>query len=289
LSLTYPPYHFAGSHKFISLEKIGDWIRHYYFLPDLFNQLFGWLWTWPLAILVIIGLFLPPPQQEKRELRAPWFFHWFGAALAVQYLVEAQHLVDDSNNMSLWNPFAAAIAGHTIVSVSKLIRRPGLEPLKITAIVASILIVGVVGRQHLQSRYRPSYESSYRLGMKVSKIAVSNDLIVSFGLNPCTIYYSGLVGWLFPPTEIWHTSLGWDYGELDIKALKSLWEQGAKWLVISNSNEEYIHAEDLKSGRGRKLWMYIRDNFELYDESEDGMIFRLPSHPLESRLPESAP
>src|SRR5262249_4080283 len=103
LSLTYPPYHFAGAHKFISLEKIGDWIKDYYFLPDLFHQLFGWLWTWPVVILVIIGLFLPPPQQEKRKLRAPWFFHWFGAALVVDYLIEAQHLVEDPNNMSLWN------------------------------------------------------------------------------------------------------------------------------------------------------------------------------------------
>jgi len=120
----------------------------------------------------------------------------------------------------------------------------------------------------------------------VNKIADPNDLIISFGLNPCTIYYSKLRGWLFPPTEVWHTPLGWDYGELDIKALISLWERGAKWLVIANSNDGYINANDFKGGRGKNLWMYIQSNFELYDESEDGMIFRLPAYPLRSALSE---
>jgi hypothetical protein len=113
LSLTYPPYHFAGQHQFISLAKIGDWIRHYYFTPKFSNQLLGWLWTWPFAILALIGLFLSPPlKAQKAELEtngAPWFFHWFGVALVIQYLVEAQHLVEDPNNMHLFNPFAATM------------------------------------------------------------------------------------------------------------------------------------------------------------------------------------
>jgi hypothetical protein len=285
LALTYPPYHFAGQHQFISLEKIGDWIRRYYFLPKLSNQLFGWLWTWPFAILVLVGLLLPPSKQEKGEpgtTGAPWFFHWFGVALVVQYLVEAQHLVEDPNNMHLFNPFAAAMAGHAIVTIFRSIQRGGFASPKIIAIIGIIVIVGFVGRQQIKSRYNPSYASSYHIGMTVSEISRSNDLIISFGLNPCTIYYSKLRGWLFPPTEIWHTSLGWDYAELDIKALKSLWERGAKWLVISNSNDAYINAKDFKRGRGKTLWTYIQSNFELYDESEDGMIFRLPAYPLRS-------
>jgi 4-amino-4-deoxy-L-arabinose transferase-like glycosyltransferase len=290
LSLTYPPYHFAGATKFISLEKIRDWIRHYYFLPDLTHQLFGWLWTWPLAILVFIGVLLRPSKHDKGApgaKGAPWFFHWFGGALVIQYIIEAQHLVEDPNNMYLWNPFAAAMAGHAIVSVSQLIRIHAFESLRTTtAIIGIIVIVGLVGREQLKSRYNPSYASSYYIGTKVSKIADPNDLIISFGLNPCTIYYSKLRGWLFPPTEIWHnTSLGWDYGELDIKALKSLWERGAKWLAISNSNDAYINANDLKKGRGKDLWMYIYTNFELYDDSEDGMIFRLPVKSIPSLGP----
>ena len=294
LSLSYPPYHFAGAHQFISIEKIGDWIRHYYFLPDFIRQLVGWLWTLPFAILVFIGLALPPLKQEKGKCEsgtkcAPWFFHWFGVALVIQYLIEAKHLVQDPNNMHLMNPFAAAVAGHAIVSISELIQRRGFESLKIAAIIGIVVIIGLVGRQQLKSRYKPSYAHSYHIGTKLRKIADSNDLIISFGLNPCTIYYSQLRGWLFPPTEIWHTSLGWDYGELDINILKSLWERGAKWLVISNSNDEYINARDLKKGRGKNLWVYVHSNFELYDESEDGMIFQLPAYPQQSRLPESTP
>jgi len=292
LSLTYPPYHFAGEGKFISLEKIGDWIRDYYFLPDFIRQLIGWLWTWPLAILVFIGLLLSLLKQEEMKCEPgtkciPWFFHWFGVALVIQYFIEAKHLVQDPNNMHLLNPFAAAIGGHAIVSISKTIQKHGYKSLKIAATIGIVAIIGLVGRQQLKSRYKPSYASSYHIGTKVSKIADPNDLIISFGLNPCTIYYSKLRGWLFPPTEIWHTSLGWDYGELDINTLKSLWERGAKWLVISNSNDDYINASDLKKGRGKNLWMYIHSNFELYDESEDGMIFRLPAYPLQPTLSES--
>jgi len=289
LSLTYPPYHFAGQHQFISLEKIGDWIRHYYFLPKLMNQIFGWLWTWPFAILALIGLPLSPSKVEKGEpgtKGAPWFFHWLGVALVIQYLVEARHLVEDPNNMHLFNPFAAAMAGNAIVTVFRFIQRGGVQTPKIIALIGVIVIVGLVGRQQIKSRYNPSYASSYHIGVAVNKIADPNDLIISFGLNPCTIYYSKLRGWLFPPTEVWHTPLGWDYGELDIKALISLWERGAKWLVIANSNDGYINANDFKGGRGKNLWMYIQSNFELYDESEDGMIFRLPAYPLRSALSE---
>jgi len=283
LSLTYPPYHFAGQHQFISIAKIGDWMRHSYFLPKFADQIVGWLWTWPLAILALMGLLLPPLKENKSQSgtkSAPWFWHWFGVALVVDYLVEAQHLVGDPNNMYLFIPFAAAMAGNAIVTMFRLIWRGGFESARVMAIISIIIIVGVFGRQQIKSRYNPSYASSYHLGVIVNKIADPSDLIISFGLNPCTIYYSKLRGWLFPPTEVWHTSAGWDYGAQDIESLKSLWKEGARWLVISNSNDGYRNASDLKSGRGGKLWSYIESNFELYNDSEDGMVFRLPAYPL---------
>src|SRR5437588_10101828 len=98
-------------------------MTRYYFLPDFARQIFGWLWTWPLAILAAAGLILPPKRQEGATKDARWFFHWFAAALAIQYLIEAQHLVEDPNNMHLFNPLAAAMAGHAIVSVSHSIRK----------------------------------------------------------------------------------------------------------------------------------------------------------------------
>ncbi len=284
LSLAYPPHHFAGANQFVSPDKIGHWIERSYFLPELGRQLFGWLWTWPPAVLVLIGLLCSPSKKEKAEPErkaAPWLFHWYGAALVGQYLIEAQHLVEDPNNMHLWNPFAAAMGGHAIISMTQWLRRRDFEYLRIAATVAIIVVVGAVGRQQLESRYRPAYAPSYHIGTTLSKIAKANDLVVSVGLNPCTIYYSGLRGWTFPPTEVWHTALGWDYGDLDIESMKSLWAQGAKWLVISNSNDEYPNADDLKRGRGRKIWSFIRNNFELHVDDEDGMIFRLPAYPLQ--------
>lgn len=280
LSLTYPPYHFAGQHQFISLTKIHVWLAQYYFLPQCIKQLFGWLWTWPFAVLAFMGLLLSPAKAKKGEPSdAPWFWHWFGVALVIDYLMEAQHLVDDPNNMYLYTFFGAAIGGNAIVMVGQRIWPNRFRISKIIAILGIIVIIGLFGTQQIQRRYNPTYAPSYRLGIMVNRIAAPNDLIISFGLNPCAIYYSGLRGWLFPPTEIWHTSLGWDYGELDIKSLNSLWERGAKWLVISNSNEEYANANNLKSGHRKKLWAYIQSSFELYDENEDGAIFRLPAYP----------
>jgi Dolichyl-phosphate-mannose-protein mannosyltransferase len=282
LSLTYPPYHFAGAHKFISFAKISDWIVNYYFLSDLSKQLFGWLWTWPVVILAVIGLLLVPRKGEQSEpgiQAAPWFWHWFGAALVIDYLIEAQHLVEDPNNMYLYVPFAAAMAGNAVLTVARLVWRERFHARKVIAITVIIVIVGLVGRQQIKPLYEPHYAASYHLGVIVNKIADPNDLIVSVGLNPCTIYYSRLRGWLFPPTEIWHTRFGWDYAEHDIEALKSLWKDGAKWLVISNTNDEYRNANDLKNGRGGTLWPYIAGNFALYHESEDGMIFQLPPYP----------
>jgi hypothetical protein len=282
LSVTYPPYHFAGAHKFISLTKIGDWMVNYYFLPDLFEQLFGWLWTWPVVILVVIGLLLFPRKGEQGGpgiQAAPWFWHWFGAALVIDYLIEAQHLVEDPNNMYLYVPFAAAMAGNAVLTVARLVWRERFHARKVIATAAIMVIVGLVGRQQIKPLYEPYYAASYHLGVIVNRIADPNDLIVSVGLNPCTIYYSQLRGWLFPPTEIWHTGFGWDYAEHDIEALKSLWKHGAKWLVISNTNDEYRNANDLKNGRGGTLWPYIASNFALYHEGEDGMIFQLPPYP----------
>jgi hypothetical protein len=187
--------------------------------------------------------------------------------------------------MHLFNPFAAAMAGHAIVIIFRL-KGGRFEAPKIIGIIGVIAVVAMVGRQQLKSLYDPYYASSYHIGVTLSKTAGPNDLVISFGLNPCTIYYSKLRGWPFPPTEIWHTPFGFDYAELDIKSLELLWERGAKWLVISNSNDDYLNANDLKQGQGKNLWMYIKSNFELYNESEDGMIFRLPAYALRSKLSE---
>jgi 4-amino-4-deoxy-L-arabinose transferase-like glycosyltransferase len=288
LSLTYPPYHFAGARQFISPAKIGGWIREYYFVPKFINEILGWLWTWPFAILAVIGIFLPPSKQDKDETKAArWVFHWFGLALFIQYLVEARHLTQDPNNLHLFDPFAAAMGGNGIVGVVGLIKGERIRSPKIIAIIGIIVICGVVGRQQIKSLYNPSYASSYHLGVAVSRVADPKDLIISFGVNPCTIYYSKLRGWLFPPTEIWHTSLGWDFAELDIAALKGVWARGGKWLVISNSSDEYINADDFKIGQGKDLLTYIQSNFQLYEENEDGMIFRLPAYPPRSTVSES--
>src|SRR5262249_51393287 len=67
LRLTYPPYHFAGAHQFISVEKVGKWIRNYYFVPDLIHQIVGWMWTLPMLVLVVVGLDRSPLKREKPE------------------------------------------------------------------------------------------------------------------------------------------------------------------------------------------------------------------------------
>jgi hypothetical protein len=223
------------------------------------------------------------PSTLKQENRAPWFFHWFGAALLVQYFIEAKHLAKDPNNMLLYAPFAAAMSGHAVVSTSQFIRKLGLRFLATPSVLGLIVLLGFVGRQQLQAVrvYEPYYASFYNIGVKLSKIARPDDLVISFGFNPCAIYYSKLRGWPFPPAEVWNSSVDWDFGEVDIGTLKRVWARGAKWLTIPHINE-YIDANDLKSAPAKPLWKYIRDNLQLYEENEDGLIFQFPPYQSQS-------
>jgi 4-amino-4-deoxy-L-arabinose transferase-like glycosyltransferase len=287
LSLTYPPYHFAGEGKFLWDSGVRAWLQNGYFLPALFRQLVGWMWTWPFLIMAVVGLMVPPSwvtpsdsdalTERGSSSSASWLFHWWIVAMILRYLVEAMHLVTDPYNQHLTNPAAAALAGHGLVwttrSISKVLRRDAVRPM----VAGALLICTITGQD--KDRYRPHYRDQLVLGMKTRALSHPDDLVVVLGLNPIAIYYSGRRGWVFPPAEVWRSKVNWDYSTHDLEMLEVLRNRGARWLIIPVTNE-------YTNGSGRKylrsyfsnLLVYIESHYELVEaDALDGLIYHVKS------------
>lgn len=285
LALTYPPHHFAGSEKFIWDSSFEQWLKEYYFLPSLPDTLFEQMWTWPGAVLVMLGLICCPSKNRTRNIGgefaavAPWFFHWWMVAMGLRYVIEAKHLIDDPYNLHPINPAAAALAANVLVAWGwKIKRLTGVAAAGHALVAFALIAIAVLGYREVKQHTQDYYIDDYRLGLDLRQIAEKQDRVISFGLVPISIYYSGLRGWVFPPVEAWGKKTGWDYAVLDIKMLESIRAQGAKWVIISDTNG-YL------SGSKRKyleeyypqLASYIYNTYKLERQDEHGAIFRIPS------------
>ena len=128
LSLSYPPYHFAGSGNW--LWGLSPWWGQHYFVGELIKNFYYWLWTGPVILLVGLGLLVRPPREkrEQKAAKAPWLFHWWFFAGMVYYFVGAKELVDNPWNFYLINPAAAALAGHGIIIIASFTARMARSP-----------------------------------------------------------------------------------------------------------------------------------------------------------------
>lgn len=77
LSRSYPPYHLAGTGKFLwdEGESVSRWLENGYFVDELVKNATGWLWTWIGGALFLVGLMLKPKPSDRRA--RPWLFHWW--------------------------------------------------------------------------------------------------------------------------------------------------------------------------------------------------------------------
>ncbi len=154
LANNYPPYHFAGSANWIWVQGFSRWFEESYFFPDFFSSAYYWLWTWPILVLLLIGLVVsltskrfttqlaPSPQQlsnsvskdipfNSRHLdnanskdiapKAPWFFHWWLVSAGFFYLIGARELVDNPWNFHIFNPVVAAFAGYGMLATGQFV------------------------------------------------------------------------------------------------------------------------------------------------------------------------
>ena len=288
LSLTYPPYHFAGEGNWLWDEGLQKWWEQKYFLAQLNWNFDRWLWTKPVIVLVLIGLCLRPPQWHRsagddrglgdRSGKAPWLFHWWMFAGVMYYLIGAKELVINSWNFHIINPAAAALAGHTLIVMALGANRIARALGSLVTVAIILLIITGFGQKHLKDMYNPPWGSTknYKLGLALHQVSDPEDLVVTipFGTTePVAIYYSQRRGWSFPPA--W-PGVGWWDGKIEddqeaIRLFEELRTQGADWLGIVNSRQDVLRENN------PKFMQYIERTCELKQETSEYVIYRILS------------
>jgi 4-amino-4-deoxy-L-arabinose transferase-like glycosyltransferase len=228
----FPPYHVAGSGKFIWDNNIWEWISNWYFAPAIFNELTTWLWGWVVVLLTVVSLVLP--FRKDIGLDSPWIFHFWALAFLLVFIIEAEHLSIDVWNMSILNPIAAGLSGLAIFSICRYM--PNILHNSIFRMTVYSLVIGVIGffgQMELTKYFKDHYIAQYKLGLQLALLSQDrNDLIVSLGLEPISMYYSGLYGWVFPPASVWEDERLYVDSHERVLMLETLREQGAKWFII---------------------------------------------------------
>ena len=278
LALSYPPYHFAGSGNWLWDHGLREWWNDGYFLPRLCQRFSEWIWTWPVILLVLLGLLCPflkrgqasrAGEQEACRNEAPWLFHWWLLAGIVYYLVGAQELVENPWNFHIIDPAAAALAGHGIVALTSFasrITRPFI-------LAGALLVMAVSGQRGLTAMYKPYAEQSYKLGVALRRLTRPSDLVVTVANaigDPTAIYYSGRRGWVFPPASV---SGDWtelpENDEESISFFKALRVQGAHWLGIVAQQKKELWQDHAR------LMSYIQHTCEFTVENPEYVIYQI--------------
>jgi hypothetical protein len=272
LSVSYPPYIFAGGHNWLWQNGLRAWVREAYFLPRLYQHLNLWFWTKPVMVLVAIGLLLPPPQGKSR-----WLFHYWMLGIGIYYVFGAQELVSNPTNLNIVNPAAAALAGNVLLAIASFARRVGGRIVALAITSAILLIVVRTGYRHVEDWAYHSYAyKAYKLGLALRERSRPEDLVVTMAQDigdPVAIYYSGRHGWVFPPAETW-ASFNWSDGITDereaIRLLEELRNQGADWFGVVENQKVRMRKNN------PQLTEYLARTFELDSETPDWTIYRIP-------------
>lgn len=288
LSLTYPPYHFAGSGNWLWNNGLHQWWEQKYFLPKLYEFLKDWFWTKPFIILIVIGLFLPPPygdstpeseqQLRDKSSKAPWFFHWWIFAFIIYYLIGAQELVDNPSNLIIMNPAAAALAGNALMILVSFTKRIVGSPASMALIAVILLNIGGMGYKDLYWMFYPSAKEDYEMGIALRQITQPSDLVVTIAKtigDPVSNYYSHRRGWVFPPANTWSTLDWWEGIKDDTEAIQILEElqaKGAEWLGISGEQKQKIWKNN------PKLAQYIDKNYKITKGKSEFVIYRMSNY-----------
>ncbi len=285
LSRTYPPYHFAGEQDFIWSSGLHAWLREDYYLPNLYWHLKN-IWTRPGLLLVVVALLLKPRQwveadtaalRRTRSEGAQWFFHyWLLAAGGSYYLIGAAHLTSQPYNLHLFDPPAAALAGHAIVTLASHVKRYVGPSASRALVMTVVMVIAVSGYGSLNDSYQSLSESGYKMGLALRQMTEPDDLVVTFPEflgDPVAIYYSRRHGWVFPPAYTWRDiTRDWDDAiktEQAIRWLQDLRTKGARWVGIERHQKERIWRLN------PNLADYIQREFELREEHPEYLIYRV--------------
>ena len=277
LAMSYPPHHFAGDGNWLWENDLQAWLQKYYFLPDLGKILYLRLWTLPIILLLIIGLFSLHNDSNKLasfKSTAPWLFHLWLLSFALFYLVGAKEIVGNPWNLHIISPAVAVLAARGAIFLTDLISQDKSEFITFATIGVIVFIIGSFGQNQLGMFYL-SQNEYYHLGLNAKKLSQPEDLVVSFGLNSTPIYYSQRRGWVFPPAEVWSQLDVWTNDEKAIQVLENLRSQGADWLLIPDLWDDHFHKPNLALYHPI-LNAYIKHTYKLELDIPEGLIYRFP-------------
>ncbi len=286
LSLTYPPYHFAGSGNWVWDDGLNKWLSQNYFLAQMSRRFASWIFNPAGFFLMIVGFLIPPcfstprdqthaaDQGDRPDLRAVWVFHWWLIAGAIYYSIGAKELVDNPWNFHILSPAASVLIAHAILSFGQLWRGRLGRLSKPLITLTALVLIGTLSQQSLGSLYEPYAQDSYSLGLALQRISQPSDLVVVIGNtigDPVSIYYAQRRGWTFPPSapdRAWNSLP--DEDSLAIQWFEELRQQGADWFGIVADQEK-----DLLNNHP-DLANYIKSHCVLREKSQEWLIYRIP-------------
>lgn len=268
LSLSYPPYHFAGSGNWIWNDFQGM-LRKYYLLGNLKNVMEYWLLGYPAIILFIMGILMPPPKRQDNSLR--WFFHFLLLGCAFYYFIGATELIKNAWNFHVFLPVISVFCGRLLVvfysagNTSKWARGFRVAILLLFMIAYNVKIM----REQL---FNGTWAiNSYKMGKELNNLKRPGDLVVTIAQDmgdPVAIYYSGAKGWVFPPADEWAPKELAPHDSTSVNSLKDLHQKGAVWFGIVNK-----HYEDIQTNHP-ELHSYLKSQMNLVKTTDDYVIFK---------------
>jgi 4-amino-4-deoxy-L-arabinose transferase-like glycosyltransferase len=290
LSLSYPPYHFAGGGNWVWDHGLMTWLQEDYYLPKLIKHIQGWLWTPPATVLIILGLLIPIPCRSMfGAIEKPiLLFHGWMAAAILFYLVGAREIVDNPWNLHLVNPAAAALAGHALVSLSTFLGQVLSRLMKFSGVartltsrvlalllpITFLLCIGFSGRTRLAYMYYPYAEQGYQLGKEMQRFSQADELVMTIANDlgdPVAIYYSQRRGWVFPPP--WE-GISWGNQEISdddaaIQLFDELRHQKVSLLGIVGDRKVELRQNNTK------FMTHVEQHSDLVEETEAVLIYRV--------------
>lgn len=273
LSVTYPPFHFAGQGNWIWDMGLSRWIDERFFAYDLLERV-KWMWTTPAIMLAAIG-FVRPIIIRGHTAAAPgrlrWFFQWWIVGGGVYVAIGARELAKNPSNLHILTPAVAALAASAIVWIASgaaaVVRS---RTVYVTVVLALLTVVTIAGRIH--QRLHETYDRAYHLGLALREASREGDVVVALGEtigDPAAIYYSGRRGWLFPPYGQVRDWVDLPPDETAIRLLEQLRSEGATLF-----GAVAVRRDEIRSDRPR-FAKHLERTAELVRDDEIGVIYRL--------------
>ena len=275
LARTHPPYHFAGSQGFIWSGSLAAWWAEGHVAIGLWRELNN-IWTSLGLAFVLLGLAL----RQSASSFVPRFFHWWLLISGGLYFaIGASHLVWQPYNLHLFDPPAAALAGHALIAIADAARRFVGASISTMLPAALALAIGLSGVPYLQTVYGSDSSDGHHMGLALRELMVPDDLVVTipeYAGDPVALYYARRHGWVFPPASVWSTiPENWDEAILlpeSVRWLETLKGQGARWLAIVTPQRDRIWKAN------PALAEYVAQHFEIRKEAPGYVILRIRSN-----------